>query len=202
MRTSLAFLGQPCRWHEEQCSLAEFSAYLGRDVIAHIDLAAEARVKVPVTAQHDAESEVESDDDSPVRRSRNTAELVDMGGGDDGIDADMDDVQAGEYSLHPLRDVASALALCFQQPHLVSLSCQKRKSQNDLNLKAVDQTYQTVLKQHFGLEAVATDCEQHGYGKESVTMLALQKTNSLDSKETTDIWIGAKRGAAAGSHPS
>ena len=33
VRTILAFLGQPCRWHEEQCTLAEFSAYLGRDVM-------------------------------------------------------------------------------------------------------------------------------------------------------------------------
>ena len=44
VRTILAFLGMPCRWHDEQCTLAEFSAYIVRDVMAHVDLAAEARV--------------------------------------------------------------------------------------------------------------------------------------------------------------
>ena len=28
VRTILAFLGMPCRWHDEQCTLAEFSATL------------------------------------------------------------------------------------------------------------------------------------------------------------------------------
>ena len=41
VRTIMAFLGKPCRWHDEQFTLAEFSAYIARDVIAHIDLAAE-----------------------------------------------------------------------------------------------------------------------------------------------------------------
>ena len=53
VRTILAFLGMPCRWHDEQCTLADFSAYIARDVIAHIDLAAEARVEVPVISQND-----------------------------------------------------------------------------------------------------------------------------------------------------
>ena len=47
MRVILAFLGLPCRWHDEQCALAEFSAYVSRDVMAHVDLAADARVKKP-----------------------------------------------------------------------------------------------------------------------------------------------------------
>ena len=47
LRTIMAFLGKPCKWHEEQCTLAEFSAYIARDVMAHVDLAAEARVKQP-----------------------------------------------------------------------------------------------------------------------------------------------------------
>ena len=42
-RLVLAFLDLRCRAHPEQCSIAEFSAYICRDVAAHIDLAAEAR---------------------------------------------------------------------------------------------------------------------------------------------------------------
>ena len=49
VRTIMAFLGKPCRWHEEQCTLAEYSAHRVRDIIAHVDLAAEARVMLPCT---------------------------------------------------------------------------------------------------------------------------------------------------------
>ena len=42
-RTILAFSGCMCSWHDEQCTLAEFCAYIARDVISHIELAAEAK---------------------------------------------------------------------------------------------------------------------------------------------------------------
>lgn len=45
VRLILAFADFSLKCHPEQCSLAEFSSYTVRDVIAHIDLAAEARVK-------------------------------------------------------------------------------------------------------------------------------------------------------------
>ena len=47
MRQILNFCGQPHAWHDEQCTLSEFCAYIAVDVVAHIDLAAEARVKPP-----------------------------------------------------------------------------------------------------------------------------------------------------------
>jgi len=78
--------------------------------MAHIDLAAEARVKVPVKPQLDDESDVESDDDNNLRRARNVAELVDIGGGDDGnADAVMEDLNVGEYSNFPLRDAMKTI---------------------------------------------------------------------------------------------
>ena len=87
MRLILAYLGLPSKWHDEQCTLAEFSAHLVRDVIAHIDLAAEARVKKPKRPNQDADSECEdSDSDGAEPRGRTTMELVDVGGGDDGIE--------------------------------------------------------------------------------------------------------------------
>ena len=44
-RLILAFVSFPLKCHPEYCSLAEFSCYLVRDVVAHVDLAAEARAK-------------------------------------------------------------------------------------------------------------------------------------------------------------
>ena len=73
----------PCRWHPEQCTLAEFCADIARDVMAHIDLAADARVNKDSKPQHDAESEALSDDDGKHEHTKTAVELVDMGGGDD-----------------------------------------------------------------------------------------------------------------------
>ena len=122
----MAFLGMPCRWHEEQCTLAEFSAYIARDVVAHIDLAAEARVKKPSKPLDDAESEDESDDDRINRRTIPAVELVDMGGGDnDNADADVEDVPIGELSRFPLSDVNTTISLCLQQADLASLDTKR-----------------------------------------------------------------------------
>lgn len=51
IRAILRFLGLPCAAHPEQCTLAEFCAYVVRDVMAHVELAAEARVKKPKPAK-------------------------------------------------------------------------------------------------------------------------------------------------------
>ena len=142
VRTILAFLGMPCRWHDEQCTLAEFSAYIVRDVMAHVDLAAEARVK-PLD---DAESEHESEDDDLNRRTIPAVELVDMGGGDnDNEDADVEDVPIGEVSIFPLTDAITTISLCLQQGELASLDTKRRKIKGDLDLKALDDTYASLL---------------------------------------------------------
>ena len=47
VRRILAFCDRPSKWHPEQCTLAEFCAYVARDVLGHIELAAEARIKKP-----------------------------------------------------------------------------------------------------------------------------------------------------------
>ena len=60
-RRILAFSGDMCAWHDEQCTLAEFCAYMARDVLAHIELSAEARVKQPSTNRTDAESDADTD---------------------------------------------------------------------------------------------------------------------------------------------
>ena len=45
VRQILGFSEIAFSWHDEQFTLAEYSAYIVRDVAAHIDLAAEARIK-------------------------------------------------------------------------------------------------------------------------------------------------------------
>ncbi len=57
----LAFLGMSCKRHKEQCTLAEFSAYVVRGMIARVDLAAEARAKKPRKPMCDEDSEHDSD---------------------------------------------------------------------------------------------------------------------------------------------
>ena len=127
VRIILAFAGFSCRWHEEQCTVAEFAAHIARDVVAHIDLAAEARVKKPkLPLQHDeSDSEVENE---LSERKRPALELVDIGGGDvDVIDDPSEDVPLGEVSSFPLTDVMTTLSLCFQESDLAALDTKKKK---------------------------------------------------------------------------
>ena len=66
----LAFLGIRCKAHTEQCSIAEFAAYVCRDVAAHIDLAAEAR-SLPtekVTFAEDSDEDTASDSSGSAKR--------------------------------------------------------------------------------------------------------------------------------------
>ena len=78
----LAFLDIPCKAHPEQCSIAEFAAYICRDVAAHIDLAAEARSmpKKKVTFAEDSADDTASDSSHGAKRGH--AELFGLGGGD------------------------------------------------------------------------------------------------------------------------
>ena len=179
----------PCGSNAAGSSGAEYSADIARDVLAHMDLAADDRVKVPVTSQNDEESKLESDDDEKPRRARACAELVDIGGGGDGnVDAEMQDVQPGELSRFPLRDVSKTIRLCFQQPDLDAINTKNRKSDADLNLKKVDRIYGSVLRgQQFGMDAGAKDLKRHGFGKDHATMLALQEnTIALAKKRKSD----------------
>jgi hypothetical protein len=202
VRTIMAFLGMPCRWHEEQCTLAEFSAYIARDVMAHIDLAAEARVKKPQRPLDDGESEHDSDDDDISRRTIPAVEFADLGGGDnENVDADTEDVPIGEVSSFPLSNVMTTISLCFQQDDLASLDTKGRKSKAELDLKALDHTYASLLQQDFAMESGATQLARHGFRKDYSTMIALQKQTialakkqlstgaELDEDEPKDSWM-------------
>ena len=178
LRVILAFLGFLSKWHPEQCTLAEFSAFVARDVIAHVDLAAEARVKKPTRPREDSDSEHhESDSDCAEERPRPSMELVDMGGGGDDIfDVHDDDVPPCEVSNFPLRDIARTLSLCLQQDDLAALPSKTRKSQSDLGLQHLDETYSSLLNQSFAVDARFAALDVRGYGRQHSDMVALQKT--------------------------
>jgi len=128
VRIILAFMGLPCKWHPEQCTVAEFAAYISRDVVAHIDLAAEARVNKPRKQLQPDESDSEVEDESTGKK-RPQIELVDMGGGDyDNIMDATEEVPLGEVSSFPLTDVSTTLSLCFQEADLDALDEKKGKA--------------------------------------------------------------------------
>ena len=180
VRGILAFLGKPCRWHEEQCTLAEYSAYISRDVMVHIDLAAEARVKKNDEQMPDVDSSDCSEDEaSAPRRAHPEVELVDIGGGVmDELEADIPEAILGvEISSYPLMDISHTLSLCLQQDCLAALDIKKRKSKSDLDLKALDETYCALLRHNVAMDAAAPDLRQHGFPKEASSMISLQKRN-------------------------
>eukprot|EP00959_Pyramimonas_sp_CCMP1952_P413541 8665451-Pyramimonas_sp.AAC.1 len=80
-RRILAFSNHHCRWHEEQCTLAEFCAHAARDVLAHVGLAAEARAKPRPAAAAHLEADEDSASDAGGPKGRAPLELVDVGGG-------------------------------------------------------------------------------------------------------------------------
>ena len=204
-RLILAFLGIPCRWHGEQCTLAEFSAYIARDVTAHIDLAAEARIRKPKKKVEDADSDDTSESEEPNDRMHSTMEFLDVGGGGDGdvLDACHEDVPCSEISNFPLHDVGKTIALCLQQDELGALPSKTRKSQGDLDLKALDDTYTALLKQDFGMELGAKSVGLRGFGRRHVDMIALQKkTIALAKKQQSAANDSDEEDAVGDSAPS
>ena len=68
-------------------------------------------------------------------------------------------------------------------------------------MKALDSTYAALLQQDFAISSGATQLARHGFGKDSFTMIALQKQNyrigekqlpteaALDEDEPKDSWM-------------
>jgi len=113
----LAFAGHVCKWHPEQLTLAEFSAFAVRDVIAHIDLAAEAKVKQKQSTKdlHNVESDLDSGEEVPRPRPGQEIEIVDVGGAImAGVEDDHDDVEISECSTFPITDYEEVLSMALQ----------------------------------------------------------------------------------------
>ena len=191
LRRILAFSAQSHAWHDEQCTLAEFCAHIAADVVAHIELAAEARTKPPTEKKDDAEivEDTDSEAEATDRTRRDVVELVDVGGGgDDDIQGDMEDVPFNEVSRFPIQDHQRVIGLALQQSELQSQQSKRRLSYSDKQLKGLDLAYGAMLKQNFAKPAAATDfvgmCFKNAHGD----MMALQRsTISLLKKQANPV---------------
>ena len=158
-RSILAFCGHMCAFHPEQCTLAEFCAYIVRDVISHIELAAEARVKKPaLNADAGTIDDTQLDSDKEASE-KHAVDLVDVGGTLDEEEDDFgEEVGPDDISLHPLQDHGAALKLAMQQRTLDEIQLKKRKSKSGKELLLLDDSYGEMLRaQSFAFPAVQAD---------------------------------------------
>ena len=175
-RAILAFAGSLCSWHEEQCTLAEFCAYVAQDVISHIELAAQARIKKD--ADTSAADAVDEDADSDMEVNKKpTIDLVDIGGGtNDDVDEFAEDVGADEVSLFPVHDHQAAIDIALQQGALQSSRLKARLSKADKDLQNLDQAYGPMLQQKFALpNGPSGDFAGINFKDKFGDMLALQR---------------------------
>ena len=182
-RTILSLCGCVCSYHDEQCSLAEFSAYVARDVISHIELSAQARIKISVKRDITAGTVVDEPSSDEEVQNRPTVELCDIGGGaDDDFQEFEDEVGPDEVALFPLRDCGKALSIALQADQLQQCRTKARLSQSDRQLKNLDEAYGAMLQQSFSL----TDSSvQMGFGFQAhfSDAVALQNRSILLAKK-------------------
>ena len=183
-RAILAFSGSLCSWHEEQCTVAEFCAYIAQDVISHIELAAEARIKK--NADTTAADAVDEDADSDmVVNKKPTIDLVDIGGGaNDDVDDFAEDVGADEVSQFPVHDHQAAIHIALQQGALQSSRSKARLSKADKDLQNLDQAYGPMLQQTFALpDGPSGDLSGIHFKDKFGDMLALQRQSIALAKK-------------------
>ena len=193
-RCILAFCDRRSKWHPEQPTLAEFSAHVARDVIAHVELAAEARIKKPRKTAEDACSDRDDQSEASEGRERPFpgVDLVDMGGGaGDDVEEDDDGVTAASISSFPLVDIDKALAMCWQQGDLDAIADKPRLNQADKDLKNLHSSYGPLLQGSFSLPAAAPQVSKMGFGPRYADMLALQKQTLTLAKNQQSADAGA-----------
>ena len=141
-------------WHEEQCTLAEFCACVARDVLAHVDFAAEARSKPRPAAAAHLEADEDSASDAEGPKKRVPLELVDVGGGGGSdVEEEAEDALITEISQFPLQDHARATELALQQDQLQRMGQKSRLSYADKQLKNLDRAGGGMLQAGFAQPA-------------------------------------------------
>ena len=185
LRTILSFSGMTFAWHDEQCTLAEYSAHIVRDVAAHIDLAAEARIKEkgPKSASAgSADTQIDSDDGDEHAEPSKILTVEDVGnvGWEDDNHGDIEELN-DSLPLHPLRDHSAALR-CVFQCHMVDAAKNKktRLSEAERDCLHLSELYESQMALQFGL--TRTDHASIGpringitLGEEAATLFSLQK---------------------------
>ena len=156
LRCIMRCLGAKFSWHDEQCTLAEFSAFLSRDIAAHIDFAAEARVKAPAKADKgrcDEDEEASSDEEQNENKDA-AVQIDDIGGA--GLDHVEDEFDENDHiqrvPLHRLADHVAALGIAFRTTDLKAINQKKRLSAADKQLLNLTAAYKHQLELPFGLD--------------------------------------------------
>jgi len=182
-RTILSLCGCVCSYHDEQCSLAEFSAYVARDVISHIELAAQARTKSSVKRDLTVGTVVDEPSSDEEMQKKPTVELWDIGGGaDEDFQEFEDEVGPDEVALFPLRDCDQALSIALQAGQLQQCRTKARLSQSDRQLKNLDEAYGAMLKQSFSLTDSSVEMG-FGFQAHFADAVALQNRSILLAKK-------------------
>ena len=138
LRCIMRFVGTNFSWHDEQCTLAEFSACVARDVAAHIDFAAEARVKAPTKTEKErcAEDEEESSNQDGDEKNELALHIDDIGGA--GLDDIDDEFEESDHlqrvPLHRLADHVAALRIAFRTADVEAIGEKTRLSAADKRL--------------------------------------------------------------------
>ena len=152
LRRTLAFAGLPFRYHDEQCTLSEYVSFVSRDVMAHVDLAAEARKKEPKPTQKGVESESEhSEADAKTKPEVFIADI-----GNAGWDAEDDTIVEPDTSktmpVAPLQDHVAALRTAFQKDIIEAIPTNKKLSDIQKHWKDLDRIFgAAVASLDFGL---------------------------------------------------
>ena len=203
MRQILTFCDQSHGWHDEQCTLAELFAYIAVDIVAHIDLAAEARVKPPMKKKEDAEADEDSDSETDaIRRKQNKAlELVDVGGADaDDVVDETEDIPFNEVSSFPVHDPQKIIGFALQRHDLQTIESKRRLSDSDKQLQILDRAYGAMLSHNFTKQNVANNLCGMSLREKHTDMMALQTytirlmkqqgtPDEIQAENTDDAWL-------------
>jgi len=165
LRRTLAFAGLHFRYHDEQCTLSEYVSFVSRDVMAHVDLAAEARKKEPKPSQKGVESESEhSEGDAEKKPPISIADI-----GNAGWDAEDDTIVEPDTSktmpVAPLQDHVAALRTAFQKDLLEAIPTNKKLSDIQKHWKDLDRIFgAAVTSTDFKMDVAAGASQPGAFG--------------------------------------
>ena len=148
LRRILAFADHVCYMHEEQCTLAEYASLVARDVMAHLDLAAEARKKDPKPKDLQANAQSEDEQSEEDGEKRPGISIVDVGnaGWEDVDNTTVEADTSTTISVFPLTGHEQALRSAFQADVLEDIAKKKRLSDVDKHYQRLNKLYGPLLQ--------------------------------------------------------
>jgi hypothetical protein len=182
LRRTLAFAGLAFRYHAEQCTLSEYASFVARDVMAHVDLAAEARKKEPKSTQKGVQSESEhSEGDAEKKPAISVADIGNAGW--DAQDGELEPDTSKTVSVCPLRDHQAALRAAFQKDALEAIPPNKKLTDVEKHFQGLDRIFGAAVRSlDFKMDVTASASQPGALGAglclkaDADHCLALQKT--------------------------